>query len=275
MQAEILQREPLFPWPPAPRPRETRRLCLRHVLPGPWSGFPSCVRDPQGRSQPPKLFCPQSRGTPAPEKLRSGWSPGKVLGTQAGNVDLEQVAGPVTALTDASVGGCRAHQEAVGRSCKAASRTSLAGQGKVRRCSERPQAQEEGPERVSSLAPVAPVPPTTSQVCPPGQAGPSSPFPGNAVPWQPSAHGWRVLCQELRKQGDVGSGGGRPGTCSEGAGPHLSQGVGTGCGAARTSANPCPRLSSHVDQQTVCRRPPKRWWGLCRCCRDERNTKVF
>ena len=142
------------------------------------------------------------------------------------------------------------------------------------RCSERPRAQEEGPEHVSSLGTCCALCLPPPRVCPLRPGWSKLTVFWQMLPWQPSAHGWWVLCQELRKQGCVGSGGGRPGTCSKEAGPHLSQGVGTGCGATSGRLQTHAHDSSHVDQ-TMCQRPPKRWCGPCRCCRDERNTNYF
>lgn len=130
----------------------------------------------------------------------------------------------------------------MGRS-KAASRTSQAGQGKVRRCSERPQAQEEGPERVSSLAPAAlcashhlPSVPAAARLVQAHR------FPGNAA--------LATLCSWLA--------GTLPGTQEAGRcwlwwwtswnllrGSWSTSKPGSGsrlwC-SVRTSANPCPRL---------------------------------
>lgn len=62
-------------------------------------------------------------------------------------------------------------------------------------------------------------------------------------PWQPSAHGWQVLCQELRKQGRCWLWWWTSWNLLQGAGPHLSQGVGSRLWCSvRMSGSPCPRL---------------------------------
>ena len=71
-------------------------------------------------------------------------------------------------------------------------------------------------------------------------------------PWQPSAQGWRVRCQELRKQDSVGSGGGHPRTCSKQAGPHLSHGLETGHGVASGRLQTRARDPSHMGPNKRC-----------------------